>query len=241
MNWIVVTGDTGGLGSSIVQRILQKTEYGVIGLSRRTTDTVSSAMKKSNGRYVHFDFDLSVPENVKELYLKQLHKIGRIYGLVNNAAMAYDDIVTNLQVNPLEDMFRVDVYSPMMLTKYILRDMLASGLKGSIVHISSISAHTGYKGLAMYGAAKGALEAFSRATAREGGTLGIGSNVVAPGFMETNISASLTDEQRSKIYKRTSLKKATDVNSVAAMVVFLLTDAAASVTGAVIAVDNGTI
>jgi 3-oxoacyl-[acyl-carrier protein] reductase len=109
------------------------------------------------------------------------------------------------------------------------------------VHISSISAHTGYKGLAMYAASKGALEAFSKGTAREWGTRGIRSNVVAPGFMETTISASLTDEQRQKIYKRTSLKKATDIASVASSVAFLLSDAAKSITGTVVHVDNGTI
>ena len=86
-----------------------------------------------------------------------------------------------------------------------------------------------------------ALEAFSKGVAREWGTRGIRSNIVAPGFMETTISASLTDEQRSKIYQRTSLKKATEVMSVAKTVVFLLTDAAVSITGSVIQVDNGTV
>ena len=100
---------------------------------------------------------------------------------------------------------------------------------------------TGYKGLAMYASTKGALEAFSKGTAREWGSRGIRSNVVAPGFMETAISAKLTDEQRSKIYKRTSLKKATDVDSVAELAVFLMTDKARSITGTTLHVDNGTI
>ena len=138
-------------------------------------------------------------------------------------------------------MFRINVYSPMMLTKYAIRDMLVSKIKGSIVHISSVSAHTGYKGLAMYAATKGAIEAFSKGTAREWGVRGIRSNVVAPGFMETSISNSLTEEQQNKIYKRTSMKSATDINSVAKTITFLLSDAASSITGSVIRVDNGTI
>ena len=129
----------------------------------------------------------------------------------------------------------------MMLTKYAIRDMLVSKIKGSIVHISSVSAHTGYKGLAMYAATKGAIEAFSKGTAREWGVRGIRSNVVAPGFMETSISNSLTEEQQNKIYKRTSMKSATDINSVAKTITFLLSDAASSITGSVIRVDNGTI
>lgn len=241
MNWIVVTGDSGGVGNAVVREILSTTEYGVIGLSRHTNEKIETVLKEYPDTFKHFDFDLGKPEEVSKIYHEKISKVGRIYGLVNNAANAYDDIVTNLQVMPLEKMFRINVYSPMMLTKYAIRDMLVSRTKGSIVHISSVSAHTGYKGLAMYAATKGALEAFSKGVAREWGTRGIRSNIVAPGFMETTISSSLTDEQRSKIYQRTSLKKATEVMSVAKTVVFLLTDAACSVTGSVFQVDNGTV
>jgi 3-oxoacyl-[acyl-carrier protein] reductase len=93
----------------------------------------------------------------------------------------------------------------------------------------------------MYASSKGALEAFSKNTAREWGVKGIRSNCVVPGFMATAMSASLTDEQRDKIYARTSLKAATSVESVAEMVSFLLSDKAASVTAQNIHVDNGTI
>ena len=141
----------------------------------------------------------------------------------------------------LQDMYHVNVFSPMMITKYAIRNMLLHKTKGSIIHISSISVHTGYKGLAMYASSKGAMEAFSKDTAREWGVLGIRSNCVVPGFMATAMSASLTDEQRSKIYARTSLKTATSINSVAETVSFLLSDKACSITGQNIHVDNGTI
>ena len=85
------------------------------------------------------------------------------------------------------------------------------------------------------------MEAFSKDTAREWGVLGIRSNCVVPGFMATAMSASLTEEQRSKIYARTSLKTATSINSVAETVSFLLSDKACSITGQNIHVDNGTI
>ena len=119
--------------------------------------------------------------------------------------------------------------------------MLLHKTKGCIVHISSISVHTGYKGLAMYASSKGALEAFSKDTAREWGVLGIRSNVVVPGFMATAMSASLTEEQCSKIYDRTFLKATTDVHSVAETIAFLPSDKACSITGENIHVDNGTI
>ena len=129
----------------------------------------------------------------------------------------------------------------MILTKYAIRNMLLHKVKGSIVHISSISAHTGYKGLAMYASSKAALEAFSKNTSREWGELGIRSNVIVPGFMETAMSATLSGEQKDRIYKRTSLKQATDINSVAETIAFLLSDKARSITGQNIHVDNGTI
>lgn len=138
-------------------------------------------------------------------------------------------------------MYAVNVFTPMMITKYAIRNMLLHHTKGSIVHILSISVHTGYKGLAMYASSKGALEAFSKDTAREWGELGIRSNVVVPGFMETAMSSTLTDDQKNRIYKRTSLKAATSIHSVAETVVFLLSDNACSITGQNVHVDNGTI
>lgn len=240
MQWIIVTGDSGGLGSAIVRTILEDGKYGVIGISRRENNVVDS-IKKEYSNYVHINFDLNNTTEVKRLYREEFRKIGSIYGLVNNSAMAYDDIVTNLDYEKLHMMYQINVYSPMMLTKYAIRDMILHKTQGSIIHISSVSAHTGYKGLAMYASTKGAMEAFSLDTAREWGIRGIRSNVVAPGFMETNISAKLTDEQKQKIYQRTSLKKATDVQSVAEMVYFLLSDKASSITGTVVRVDNGTI
>ncbi len=129
----------------------------------------------------------------------------------------------------------------MILTKYSIRNMLINKTKGAIIHISSISVHTGYKGLAMYASSKGAIEAFSKNTAREWGELGIRSNVVVPGFMETAMSSTLNNDQKDRIYKRTSLKCATDIESVAETVTFLLSSKAASITGQNIHVDNGTI
>jgi 3-oxoacyl-[acyl-carrier protein] reductase len=240
MKTVVVTGDSGALGSAIVDRLLEE-GYKVVGLSRRTTDDMKERINKYNQQYVHVNFDLSKTEEVKELYLKVLKKEGPIYGLVNNAAFAYDDIVTNADYKELEKMFRINVFSPIMLTKYVIRDMLLNEVKGSLVHISSVSAHTGYKGLSMYAATKGALESFSRTVAREWGAKGIRSNCVAPGFMETPMSASLSEDEKDRIYRRTSLKRPTEVKDVAEVVVFLLSEKSASITGTTIHVDCGTI
>ena len=138
-------------------------------------------------------------------------------------------------------MYQVNVFTPMMLTKVAIRNFLLHNKKGSIVHISSVSAHTGYKGLAMYASTKGALEAFSKGTAREWGRLGIRSNCIVPGFMETEMSSTLNDNQKERIAKRTSLGELTDLDSVSNTVVHLLSSGSKSITGQNIFVDSGTI
>lgn len=241
MKWVIVTGDSKGVGKEIVSKILNETDFGVIGISRSGSLTNHDFIEKFSDRYQSLKYDLTDVDGIKHLYLNQIKMIGPLYGLVNNAAVAYDDIVSNLNIEQLDKMFRINVYAAMHLTKYVIRDMLLHKTKGSIVHISSISAHTGYKGLSMYAASKGAIEAFSKNVAREWGSRGIRSNCVVPGFMETSMSNSLTQEQKNRIYKRTALKKETDIESVANTVVFLLSDKSSSITGSVIHVDNGTI
>lgn len=241
MKWIVVTGDSGILGNNIVKALLKENEIGVIGISRRLSENIIKLQEANKDKYIHINYDLYDSDGVKKLYLDKIKKVGSLNGLVNNAAIAYDDIITNADINKLSYMYNVNVLTPIMLTKYAIRDMLLNGVSGSIVHISSVCAHTGYKGLSMYASTKGALEAFSRTTAREWGERGIRSNCVAPGFMETGMSSTLNHEQKDRIYKRTSLKSDTNPISVSETVKFLITDAASSITGTVIHVDNGTI
>ena len=237
---ILVSGVSRGVGIAICKKILAE-GHSVYGISRTHSDEVKELQTQFPNQFFFYSFDLSDTENVrKEIFKNFLNQIS-LDALVNNAAMAYDDIITNLNYEELLKMFQVNVFSPMMMTKYAIRNMILNHKQGSIIHISSISAHTGYKGLAMYASSKGALEAFSKNTAREWGGKKIHSNVVVPGFMDTAMSATLSDEQKDRIYKRTSLKEATDVDSVADTVSFLLSDGAKSITGQCIFVDSGTI
>ena len=240
MKTILLTGDSRGVGLSITKTLL-KEGYKIVGLSRKQSEDSKQLVLKYKNQYSHIDFDLSEVSDIKELYKSKIKPLGPIYSFINNAAIAYDDIITNVNSYRLEEMFRVNVFSPILLTKYILRDMLLHKTKGNILHISSISVHTGYKGLAMYASSKGAMEAFSKNTAREWGTLGIRSNVVCPGFMDTDMSASLSDNQKSRIFNRNSRKSPLTVNEVATSVSFLVSDNANGITGQVIHVDNGTI
>ncbi len=162
-------------------------------------------------------------------------------GVVNNAGVAYDDLISNSNVDKIDAMFRTNVYAPMEITRFAIRNMLLHQTAGSIVHVSSICARKGYKGLSMYAATKGAIESFSRGIAREWGSRGIRSNCVVPGFMATDMSATLTEEQQLKIYQRTSLGIATDISSVASTIQFLLGPESRSITGQDVVVDSGTL
>ena len=225
MKTILLTGDSRGVGLSI-KTILTNAGYNVIGVSRSSED---------------IKYDLVDVDGIQKLYKDEIKSRGPIHGYVNNAAIAYDDIITNLKFAELEKMYRVNVFSPMMLTRCVIRDMLLNKTQGNIIHISSISAHTGYKGLSMYASSKGSLEAFSKNTAREWGALGIRSNVVCPGFMDTDMSSTLSDKQKQRIFNRNSRKKPVLVEDIAHTVKFLLSDESNGITGQVLNVDNGTI
>ncbi len=238
---ILITGISKGLGLKTTEIIL-KQGYTVYGISRSKTDELNNLIQKYPGRLNWLSYDLSDAINVRqELFKEWIGLKTPLHAFINSAAFAYDDIVTNLNLEKLEQMYMVNVFTPMIITKFVIRHMLLHHIKGSIVHISSISVHTGYKGLAMYASTKGALEAFSKNTAREWGELGIRSNCLVSGFMETDMSSTLSDDQRSRIYNRTSLKKATDMLSVAETISFLISDKASSMTGQNINVDSGTI
>ena len=215
MNYLV-TGCSRGVGLEICKVLLEE-GHRVFGIARSHSEDFKTLENQYN-ELLHFkSVDLSDSENVRQLIFKEYISNDIVLdGYVNNAAIAYDDIITNLNLSKLKAMYAVNVFTPMMITKYVLRNMILHHTKGSIVHISSISAHTGYKGLAMYASSKGAIEAFSKDTAREWG-------------------------EKDRIYKRTSLKAATSPQSVAETTAFLLSSKACSITGQDIHVDNGTI
>lgn len=241
MKKYLLTGISRGLGLEIARQIADSGGF-VYGVSRTLTPELMELMAEYPDSISHLCFDLAETDLVKEnIFKKFIGLKTRLDGFINNAGVAYDDIISNLDYTKLENMYKVNVFTPMMMTKYVIRNFLLNNTKGSVVHISSISAHTGYKGLAMYASTKGAIEAFSKNTAREWGERGIRSNTIVAGFMETSMSGTLTDEQKDRIYKRTSLKSATSVESVASMVMFLLSEKAESITGENIGVNAGTI
>jgi len=238
---VLLTGCSRGVGLETAKTLIKK-GYVVYGISRILTEEYEALMKINPEEVKFMSYDLSNVNDIqKELFKKYIPNSVALHGYVNNAAIAYDDIITNLNIERLETMFKVNVYSPFNIVKYAIRNMLYNRVKGSIIHISSISVHTGYKGLAMYAGSKGALEGFSKNTAREWGDRGIRSNCLVAGFMDTDMSSTLPSEMKDRIFKRTSLKKPTELKSVAETIEFLLSEKANSITGQNFHVDSGTI
>jgi 3-oxoacyl-[acyl-carrier protein] reductase len=232
---VVVTGTSGGLGAAIARRAIAD-GYRVVGIARR--DVAAEAMDATAEQYGHMCFDLSDIEGIGDLVAELVRRNGRPYALVNNAAIGADGILPTMHNSEIEHAVRVNVTSPIVLTKYVSRHML-SARRGRVVNISSIVARTGYRGLAAYGATKAALEGFTRSLARDLGPRQVTVNAVAPGFLATEMTATLGDQNLERIKGRSALNRFADVDEVAAAVSFLLSDAAAAVTGTTVTVDAG--
>ncbi|MEM7477162.1 MAG: SDR family oxidoreductase [Planctomycetota bacterium] len=238
--WNIVTGASRGLGLKICELLLRH-DLAVIGIARTHSEEILELEAQNPAQFRFLSIDLGNTDQLESAWKQQIGHDSVIRGLVNNAATAYDDLVSNLDESLVQNMLRVNVVSAMLLSKLCIRNMLLHKTKGTLVHISSVSAHRGYKGLSMYAATKAALEGFSKGVAREWGSQGIRSNCVVPGFMETEMSSSLDTESRSKIYQRTSLRSPTDLSCVAETVRFLLSDESNSITGQEFIVDGGTL
>jgi len=183
-------------------------------------------------------FDLSQIDKIADLVRDLKAQHGPFYGLVNNAALGTEGLLSNMHNADIERLVRLNTTSPIILTKYVGRAMMTEG-EGRIVNISSIVAESGASGLAVYGATKASLLGFTRSLAREMGKLGVTVNAVAPGFMVTEMTRSMHDEQREKIARRSALRRLVDVDDVAHAVSYLMSDGARNVTGTVLTVDAG--
>jgi 3-oxoacyl-[acyl-carrier protein] reductase len=188
---------------------------------------------------LHFvPFDLGDVQKIPDL-VKELRKsFGPIYGLVNNAAMGLDGALAMMQNSKIERLIRVNTISPIVLTKYVVRHMMADG-GGRVVNVASILGFKGYSGLSVYGATKASMIGFTRSLAREVGRAGVNVNAIAPGFMETDMTRALDGDLRKEVARRSALRRFPAVEDVAEAVEFLLGDKARNITGTVLTVDAG--
>ena len=241
MRNVIVTGGSRGLGLGIVRR-LAKSGFHPIAIARKEGDEFTAAKREAeasgSGLLDFIPFDLTEIDHIPKLVVTLREKFGAIYGLVNNAGMSTHGVLALTPDAQIEQVVRLNTLSPMVLTKYVVRSMMADG-GGRIVNISSITASAGYNGLSVYAATKASLVGFTRSLAREVGRMGVNVNAVAPGFVATEMTRGLTDEQRQQIERRSALKRLVEVDDVADAVHFLLSDQSRNITGTVITVDAG--
>jgi 3-oxoacyl-[acyl-carrier protein] reductase len=241
MHNVIVTGGSRGLGLAIA-RNLAGAGYQVIAVARRESAELASAMddmRNASRGAIHFR-----PCNLSDIAaLPRLAKLlndefGPLYGLVNNAGLGTSGILATMPDAQIQQLIGLNTVSPIMLTKYVVRSMMAGG--GSrIVNVSSIVGSTGYSGLSVYSATKSALVGFTRSLARELGPLGITVNAIAPGFIDTDMTGELEAGQRAQIARRSALRRLPEADDVADAVAFLLSERARNITGTVLTVDAG--
>jgi 3-oxoacyl-[acyl-carrier protein] reductase len=241
MRNVIVTGGSRGLGLGMA-RVLAAAGFRVIAIARSPTDAlqeVSEAAARDGQGAVHFvGFDLTDIAGLPGLVKAVRREHGGIYGLVNNAGLGTAGVLSNMGDGKIERLIRLNVTSPVSLSKYVVRSMM-TGDGGRIVNMASVVGFTGYTGLAVYSATKAAMIGFTRSLAREVGPLGITVNAVAPGFIDTEMTDELTQGHRDQIARRSALKRMAEVEDVAEAVAFLLSDKARNITGTVMTVDAG--
>jgi 3-oxoacyl-[acyl-carrier protein] reductase len=241
MRSVVVTGGSRGLGLAISKKLVTA-DYRVIALARKQSQELTAAMTVSERvGAISLNFwpcDLEDIDAIPGLVRSLRKSFGPIYGLVNNAALGDDGALSLMPTSKIERLVRLNTLSPIVLTKFLARTMMADG-GGRIVNVASIVAFTGYSGLSVYAATKSSMIGFTRSLAREVGRMGVNVNAVAPGFLDTDMTQSLDVTKRAQIVRRSALKKLPAVDDVAEAVEFLLSDRSASITGTVLTVDAG--
>lgn len=239
---VIVTGGSRGIGLGIT-RCLARAGYRVMAVARKESpqlrEAIDEAAGSGTGSIGFTACDLAETDGIAAMVKQLRADLGSVYALVNNAGMSVDGTLALTSAAQIEQVVRLNVTSPILLSKSILRWMMADGTAGRIVNLASIIAFTGYSGLSVYGATKASMIGFTRSLAREVGRAGVTVNAVAPGFVDTEMTQGMDEEQREQIARRSALRRLVDVTDVAAAVEYLLSGGARNVTGTVITVDAG--
>jgi 3-oxoacyl-[acyl-carrier protein] reductase len=236
MKTVLVTGATRGLGLAITKR-LAKENYRIIGVGRNPGEEFKAILAETPS-VVFEPFDLAETNKIHGWVRELGRRHGRFFGLVNNAAAGIDGVLATMHERDIERALALNLQSPIVLTKYLLRAMLIGG-EGRIINISSIIASTGFNGLSVYAASKAGLIGFSRSLARELGKAGITVNCVAPGYMETEMTQGIASERLETIKRRSPSGRLATADDVAGAVAYLMGEDGKMVTGTTITVDGG--
>jgi 3-oxoacyl-[acyl-carrier protein] reductase len=232
---VFVTGASRGLGLALTEALLVD-GWQVVGTARKQSPALEALAVRFPGRFEFHSANLADPASVTQL-VTDARLLDGYDAFISNAGIGMDGLVTLLSSDAIEEGVQVNLVTPMLLARAVLKGMLTRG--GSLLFIASIAARTGFSGLAAYGATKAGLVGFSRGLAREYGSRNIRSNCILPGFLATDMTASLDAPRQSQLQRRTPLGRLGDPSDVVGSVRFLLSDAARHITGTEVTIDGG--
>jgi len=235
----LVTGATRGIGKAIA---LALASAGVVVVGTATTqggaDQITKSLKEAGNAGTGLVLDVASQESVDQAF----DSISKVYDaptiIVNNAGITRDNLMLRMKDDEWHDVINTNLNSVFRVTRASLRGMTKARW-GRIINISSVVGSMGNAGQANYAAAKAGLEGFTRAMAREVGSRGITANAIAPGFIDTDMTKELSEDQKNAMLDQIAVKRLGMPEEIAAVVSFLASDAAAYITGETLHVNGG--
>lgn len=235
---MVVTGGSRGIGAEIVKHLASLGARVAFTYSSRQ-DLAEALLKSLPGEgHIIQSMNLSEPTSIDESMKILLKALGRIDGLVNNAGLTRDQILLLMKQEDLDLVLHTNLRGTMLVTKAVVKSMLKFQ-QGSIVTITSVIGQTGNAGQSNYAASKAGLEAFSKSVAQEVASRNIRLNCIAPGFIATEMTDALTQQQKVDIQEKIPLKKIGSAVDVAQAVAYLLSENSSYITGQTLNVNGG--
>lgn len=239
MKHLIVSGGSKGLGLGIVTHLL-KSGYKVSTCSRHKSAEIE-LLEQSMPYFKWFQTEIGNSDQTHSFVSAACEWAAEtpLWGLVNNAGIAKEGILATFPNVDSDQIVQINLNGALYLAREVLRVFLKQNTAGRIINISSIIGSRGYTGLAAYSASKAGLDGLTRALARENGRRNITVNSVAPGYLATELSASLSDDKRQQIINRTPMKRLATIDDITPLISFLLSEEARFITGQTIIVDGG--
>ena len=234
---ILITGANRGIGHNILKKIAT-CGYTVIGTSRSKdgANTISETLKNSNGKGIVMDVTNQESINICVSQIKEDY--GVIYGLVNNAGITNDNLLMRMSDEQWNTVIETNLTSLYRVTKSVVKDMMKARA-GRIINIGSIVGMMGNAGQSNYSATKSGLLGFTKSLAREVSSRNINVNAISPGFIDTDMTRALSEEQIQALTKNIPLGRIASPDEVSSVVAFLLSDDSSYITGENINVNGG--